>query len=137
MSDRRRAGIRLERRNAPSLRNWQAAENAEAGRDLPEEVILDCGWGRLLFAHTFADNRRLAKALRDETEDRRDIAFYLRDPHVVLALAPQALFLDPSHTYRLWLANWLPGRVRLRTIAIRKLRTRADAEAINRIYASR
>lgn len=137
MIDRRRAGIRLERRNAPSLRNWQAADNAEAGRKLPKEVILDCGWGRLLFAHTFADNRRLANALREESEDRRDIAFYLRDPHVVLALAPQALFLDPSHTYRLWLANWLPGRVRLRTIAIRKLRTRTDSEAINKIYASR
>ncbi len=137
MTDRRRAGIRLERRNAPSLRNWQAAENAEVGRKLPKEVVLDCGWGRLLFAHTFADNRRLAKALREESEDRRDIAFYLRDPQVVLALAPQELFLDPSHTYRLWLANWLPGRVRLRTIAIRKLRTRADAEAINQVYASR
>lgn len=137
MTDRRRAGLRLERRSTPSLRNWKSAEQAEAGRKLPREVVLDCGWGRLLFAHTFSDNRRLAAALREEREDKRDIAFYLRDPHVVLALAPQALFLDPSHTYRLWLHSWLPGRVRLRTIAIRKLRTRRDAEAINRIYASR
>ncbi|MCA1798803.1 MAG: N-acetylglutaminylglutamine synthetase [Xanthomonadaceae bacterium] len=131
MSSEGRASSRLERRSAPSLRNWEKpGENAH-------EAVVDCGWGRLIFAHTFSDNKRLAAVLADERADARDIAFYLRDPHVVLAQAPQSLFLDPSHTYRLWLGNWRPGRVSQRTTIIRKLRSKADAEAINRLYASR
>ena len=133
MSAEGRASSRLERRNAPSLRNWERP----AGTRLPKDVVLDCGWGRLVFAHTFSSNEKLAATLADEADDRRDIGFYLRDPHVVLALAPQALFLDPSHTYRLWLANWLPGRIRQRTVVVRKLRSRKDAEAIDALYASR
>lgn len=129
-SDRRRAGLRLERRNAPTLRGTDV-------RKLPDNVVLDCGWGRLIFAHTFKNPRSLAETMTEESEDARDIAFYLNDPHVVLSMAPQALFLDPSHTYRLWLSSWLPGRVKLRTVAIRKLRSKGDAEAINRIYAAR
>ena len=131
MSAEGRASSRLERRNAPSLQNWQHAH------ELPANVVLDCGWGRLIFAHTFASNEELAATLADEQRDKRDIAFYLRDPHVVLALAPQRLFLDPSHTYRLWLANWAAGRVHQRAVTVRKLRSRADAEAIDRLYASR
>lgn len=135
MTDRNRRGVsRLERRSSPSLKSWQPAERTGKAK-LPRDVVMDCGWGRLIFAHTFKDHRQLAATLRDEQEHARDIAFYLRDPHVVLAMAPQELFLDPSHTYRLWLHDWLPGRVRLRTVAIRKLRSRRDAEAINRIYA--
>lgn len=131
MNTEGRAHSRLERRSAPSLRNWEKpGANAH-------EAVVECGWGRLIFAHTYSDNQRLAEVLADERADARDIAFYLRDPHVVLALAPQALFLDPSHTYRLWLGNWRPGRVRQRTVVVRKLRCKADAEAINRLYASR
>lgn len=133
MSTKGRASSRLERRNAPSLRNWQTPSRGA----LPADVVIDCGWGRLVFAHTFADNRKLAETLAAERPDTRDIAFYLRDPHVVLAQSPQSLFLDPSHTYRLWLANWLPGRITLRTIIVRRLRAKSDAEAINRIYAGR
>ena len=104
---------------------------------LAENVSVDCGWGRLLFAHTFPDLPELAKALREETQGRRDIALYLRDPHVALSLAPQELFLDPSHTYRLWLANYRTSRRRPRGFTVRRLRTVEDAEAVNRIYASR
>src|SRR5690606_3788108 len=32
--------------------------------------------------------------------------FYVREPHVVLARNPQALFLDPSHSYRLALPTF-------------------------------
>jgi GNAT-family acetyltransferase (TIGR03103 family) len=91
----------------------------------------------LIFAHTFDDPQTLASALCAEEEGHRDIAFYVRDPHVVLALAPQELFLDPSHTYRLWLSSYRPSRARPRGFTVRKLRTKADAEAVNRIYASR
>jgi GNAT-family acetyltransferase (TIGR03103 family) len=103
------------------------------GQAVPEAAI-DCGWGRLIFAQTFGDAATLAEALRAEQADRRDIAFYVRDPHVLLAKAPQELFLDPSHTYRLELATYRPARSRRRGFTIRRLTTQADAEAVNVIY---
>jgi GNAT-family acetyltransferase (TIGR03103 family) len=133
-----RSQHRLERRNSPSLRNWYVKDQKHPDQEgLAENVSVDCGWGRLLFAHTFPDLPELAKALREETQGRRDIALYLRDPHVALSLAPQELFLDPSHTYRLWLANYRTSRRRPRGFTVRRLRTVEDAEAVNRIYASR
>jgi hypothetical protein len=57
-------------------------------------ATLDCGWGRLVFAQTYDNAATLAEALRAERPDQRDIAFYVYDPHVALAAAPQELFLD-------------------------------------------
>jgi GNAT-family acetyltransferase (TIGR03103 family) len=65
------------------------------------------------------------------------LAFYVRDPHVVVGLAPQELFLDPAHTYRLWLATYRASKARPRGFTVRRLRTMEDAEATNRIYSSR
>src|SRR5690606_15317087 len=64
-------------------------------------------------------------------------AIYARDPHVVLAHAPQELFLDPSHTYRLELSTYRPARRQRKAFLIRRLSNRADAEAVNVIYAER
>ncbi len=100
-------------------------------------VALDCGWGRLIFGNTFDNAEELIDVMRDEQSDQRDIAFYVRDPHVVLAQAPQEFFLDPSHTYRLDLANYRPARDRRQTFHIRRISTQADAEAINVILAER
>ena len=80
------------------------------GEGPARDAVLDCGWGRLLFAQTFAAAAPLIEALRAEGPDRRDIAFYVRNPHVLLAQAPQEVFLDPSHTYRLDLATYRPSR---------------------------
>jgi GNAT-family acetyltransferase (TIGR03103 family) len=133
-----RSQHRLERRNAPSLRNWYTKDQNHPNQEgVARNVLVDCGWGRLLFAHTFPKLPELAKTLREETQGRRDIALYLRDPHVALSLAPQELFLDPSHTYRLWLPNYRPSRRRPRGFTVRRLRTVEDAEAVNRIYAGR
>src|SRR5690606_16246924 len=63
--------------------------------------------------------------------------FYIRDPHVLLSLAPQEVFLDPSHTYRLDLATYRPGRRKPRGYFIRRLSSEIDAEAVNIIYAAR
>jgi len=102
------------------------------------QAALDCGWGRLIFAHTFETSEELAEVLRAESPDRRDIAFYVRDPHVVIATAPQELFLDPSHTYRLDLSTYrMSRRNKPRGFFIRRLSTREDAEAVNTIYAAR
>lgn len=131
------AAQRIERREALTLRNWGDRPVGPAAGQLQPDVAVNCGWGRLIFAHTFTDHRAISELLLSETRDTRDIAFYIRDPHVVLALAPQQLFLDPSHTYRLWLSDYRPPAARPSGFAIRRLRTRADAEAVNRIYGER
>jgi len=97
-------------------------------------VALDCGWGRLLFAQTFPDAQALADALAEEGPERRDIAGWVREPHLVLAAAPQALFLDPSHTYRLDLSTYRASRKRPRGFVVRWVTSQADADAVNRIY---
>lgn len=106
-------------------------------RAMAENAVLDCGWGRLLFAQTFPRAEPLIEALRAEGPDQRDIAFYVRNPHVLLASAPQEVFLDPSHTYRLELATYRPSRRQPRGFAVRRLVSEQDAEAMNRIYAAR
>jgi GNAT-family acetyltransferase (TIGR03103 family) len=128
---------RIERREALTLRSWGDRPIGPDAHRLPSNVIVDCGWGRLLFGHTFEDPQRLADELRAEQPDKRDLAFYVRDPHVVVGLAPQELFLDPSHTYRLWLATYRASKARPRGFTVRRLRTMEDAEATNRIYSSR
>lgn len=107
------------------------------GADVPSNFSLDVGWGRLLFGQTFESAQEIARTLRAETPGERDIAFYIRDPHVALAAAPQQLFLDPSHTYRLDLATYRPTHKPVEGVIIRRLCTQADAEAVNRIYIAR
>lgn len=102
-----------------------------------QSVALDCGWGRLLFSQTYPDNPSIIDALSHEGDERRDIAFYVRDPHVLLALAPQETFLDPSHTYRLDLSTYRASRRKPRSFFIRRLASQADADAVNAIYAAR
>lgn len=129
---RRHSEHRIQRTATPAFHPWR-----DQGGDLPRNVVVDCGWGRLIFAHTFTDNREIARTLCEERPGQRDIALYLRDPHVVLSLAPQELFLDPSHTYRLWLFNWRSVYHAPPSYRIRRLRTYEDAAAINRLYAQR
>lgn len=128
---------RLERQGSATLHGFVEEDPQHKGTPLKPNATVDCGWGRLIFAHTFSDNAELARTLLQEEEDRRDIAIYLRDPHVVLAMAPQDLFLDPSHTYRLWFFNYRPARVQPRGFRVRRLRNRADAEAMHRLLSSR
>jgi GNAT-family acetyltransferase (TIGR03103 family) len=123
---------RLERRRRAEMA--PATGDTEPGR---RNASIDCGWGRLLFAHTFESADDLAEALRSEGPDRRDIGFYVRDPHVALAAAPQELFLDPSHSFRLDLATYRPATRRRPSFFVRRLTTERDAEAINAIYAAR
>ena len=108
-----------------------------SGRETVRDAVLDCGWGRLLFAQTFETAAPLVEALRAEGPDRRDIAFYVRNPHVLLASAPQELFLDPSHTYRLDLATYRSSRRQPRGFTVRRLMSEADAQTVNDIYAKR
>ena len=136
---RARAQIRhrLERQTTPSL---TGRSYPMGGKDAPEparNVIVDCGWGRLIFAHTFRDNQLLVETLRREQPGKRDIAFYVHEPHVVVSLAPQEVFLDPSNTYRLWLDRYQASVDRPKGFHIRLLNSHADAEAVHRLYLRR
>ncbi|MGB1557318.1 MAG: GNAT family N-acetyltransferase, partial [Oceanococcaceae bacterium] len=104
----------------------------------PEQskVILDCGWGRLLFGHTFStDPAELVKALGREREDGRDLAMYIRDPHVVVSYAPQDVFLDPSHTFRLELTRLRPEDRPIEGLLIRRIQSSEDIREVNRLYS--
>jgi GNAT-family acetyltransferase (TIGR03103 family) len=109
--------------------NLESAKPTE-GRN----AVVDMGWGRLIFGHTFADAESLVKAIQAEGPGRRDIAAYIADPHVILAQAPQELFLDPSHTFRLELARLKVGGRKPRGFTIRRLSSRQDADEANRIF---
>ena len=99
-------------------------------------IMLQCGWGRLLFADTFADPDSVAGAILEEKENQRDIAIYLVDPHLVLNCAPQRIFLDPSNTYRLSLADYAPDQPKAGGFTVRPLRHKEEIDEINRIYAA-
>lgn len=104
---------------------------------LTPNVALDCGWGRVAFAHTFDDHAALAQVLRDEGPGQRDIAIYLPDPHVFVATAPHELFIDPSYTYRLDLHRFRASDDPLRGVTIRTATRAEDLDGINRLYAAR
>lgn len=127
---------RLARQRSRTVSGISNSVPANAS-SMVENATIDCGWGRLIFAHTFKDNRKLADALLAEIPGKRDIAFYVRDPHVLLALEPQSLFLDPSHTYRLWLDRYKVSQLRPRGFSVRLLNSREDAEAVHRVYLAR
>lgn len=129
-SERARRGARDPRR-----RDRHLLPDDVHTRDPDAEAWIHCGWGRLLFAHTFADPARLVESIGEEAPDERDIAVYVADPHVVLSMAPQEVFLDPSHTLRLWMSHYRPASERPRGFQVRRMADKADALASNRIYA--
>jgi GNAT-family acetyltransferase (TIGR03103 family) len=100
-----------------------------------EGVVLPCGWGRLVFAHTFADPRDVATTLLDERPGERDIAFYVIEPHLILNAAPRDLFMDPSDTYRLDFSRY-EDAVAAVPLTFDLPRGRDDIGEMNRIYLS-
>ena len=121
---------------SPSLRSWGEVPRTADGQKLPENAVVRCGWGRLIFGHTFRDIGELVAMLRQETPGKRDIALYLRDPHVALSLAPQDLFLDPSHTYRLWLAEYRNPVQSVHGVTVRRVQSKEDVAAVNAVLGS-
>jgi GNAT-family acetyltransferase (TIGR03103 family) len=100
-------------------------------------AVLACGWGRLLFAPSFDSPVAIAQALLKERDGQRDIALYVEAPQLVLAEAPQNLFLDPSLLFRRALDADVIDTAAVPGVTIRPLTTRADIAAINRLYAMR
>ena len=136
-SDDARLRARFERSQLETLQARGPLLERRLAGEAPERAIVDCGWGRLLFAQTYGALADLADDLCDELPGARDIAVYISDPHVVLAADPGRLFLDPSHTFRLWLSQYRPARKRPRGFRVRRLQARSDAQAINDLYSKR
>ena len=105
--------------------------------NLKKQVVVDCGWGRLLFGQTFNSNTELANQLRKETPGQRDVGLYIRDPQVVISKAPQELFIDPSLTFRLDLGGSIPNDRGPDGLEIYPLRSAEDKYHINRIFKAR
>jgi GNAT-family acetyltransferase (TIGR03103 family) len=101
---------------------------------MADDVVLELGWGRLIFGQTFADAQKLAEVLRGETYGRRDICIYAREPHVLVARAPAELFIDPSHTYRLRFSDDDEPTPASTGFSVHSLRDEADADAMNHVY---
>ncbi|MFP8966752.1 N-acetylglutaminylglutamine synthetase [Pokkaliibacter sp. CJK22405] len=127
---------RMLKRRQPSYDHLQAARHrgSEQTPDIKPDVSLHCGWGRLLFGHTFQSEEAMAAALLTETRGDRDIAFYVARPHVVVSQDPQRLFLDPSDSFRLWLNEYQSKRDPVKGIRVRRLRTEEDLQRVNAIY---
>ncbi len=134
MTGSHRIRNRLERAQSPSLRPWDSSQGRHARRIKGCNAVVDCGWGRLIFGQTFDDDRTLADVIKQESPGKRDIAMYLRNPHVVISQSPQSVFLDPSHTYRLWLDRYRSPHLRPRGFIVRLLNSRQDARAVNELY---
>lgn len=103
--------------------------------EMSDDVVLELGWGRLIFGQTFADPDKLAAVLQQEVRGRRDICIYARESHVLVAKSPAELFIDPSHTYR-WRfsADDDPTDPRPIGFSVRPLREESEADAMNRVY---
>jgi GNAT-family acetyltransferase (TIGR03103 family) len=122
--------------STPALtdRSWREPSEHEL-QGMQQDVVLDMGWGRLVFGQTFPDLRGIVDALRGEESGERDICIYPRDPHVLVGLAPDELFIDPSYTYRLDLYRYRARPELIRGVFVRTATSRADMDAINEIYA--
>src|SRR3954468_6498654 len=119
---------------AITSRSWkQPSEHQLQG--MGSDVVLDLGWGRLVFGQTFPDLHGVVDALRAEEAGERDICIYPRDPHVLVGLAPDELFIDPSYTYRLDLHRYRPRADLIRGVFVRTVTSQAEMDRINEIYA--
>lgn len=110
------------------------ASPAHLVEEMADDVVLELGWGRLIFGQTFADAEKLAEVLRGETHGRRDICIYAREPHVLVSRAPAELFIDPSHTYRLRFAEDDEQAPTTTGFTVRTLRDVAEADMMNNVY---
>jgi GNAT-family acetyltransferase (TIGR03103 family) len=87
-----------------------------------KDFFVDLGWGRLIFASTFCSAEKLSKVICKEKKGKRDITFYVENPHIIVSKAPQNIFLDPSHTYRINLKDFSTSPVTVGGFDVRRLK---------------
>lgn len=100
-------------------------------------ATLECGWGRLIYGPSFSSAAHLAQTLLQEAPGTRDIALHVNEPQLVLAEAPANLFLDPSLIFRRTFDAGIKAEAPAQGVILRRLATRADIHAINRLYMMR
>jgi GNAT-family acetyltransferase (TIGR03103 family) len=100
------------------------------------DVTLDMGWGRLVFGQTFGGLPGIVEAFRAEEDGRRDICIYPPDAQVLVGLAPDELFIDPSYVLRLDLHRYRPRRELVDDVFVRTVTCPEDLVAIERISAT-
>jgi len=122
--------------STPALtsRSWHEP-SARDMEGMGADVVLDLGWGKLVFGQTFRDLDAIVSALRGEESGRRDICVYPRDPQVLVGMAPDELFIDPSLTYRLDLHRYRPRPDVIRGVFVRTVTSAAEMDQINDLYA--
>src|SRR3712207_6176162 len=122
--------------DAPALtsRSWHEPSAREL-EGMDTDVVIDLGWGQLVFGQTFRDLQGIVDALRGEETARRDICVYRRDPQVLIGMTPDGLFIDPSLTYRLDLHRYRPRPDVIRGVFVRTVTSQAEMEASNDLYA--
>lgn len=119
-----------------SLKNWETPK-PELIKKVRSRSFIEMGWGRLIFAHTFSSQEELLNELFQQQEDKRDIAFYAWDPHVIQAIAPQRVFIDPSHTFRIQLQKYKADSKGALGFKVRRLKSENDIDEMNRIFLKR
>jgi GNAT-family acetyltransferase (TIGR03103 family) len=129
------AGTRRRTGAVPITSRSEKRPSAHERQGMQSDVVLDLGWGQLAFGHTFADLSKVLDVLRAEESGRRDICVYPRDPQVLIGLAPDELFLDPSLTLRLDLHRYRPPQELIRGVFVRTVTSAAEMNRINDIYA--
>ncbi|RBY92723.1 N-acetylglutaminylglutamine synthetase [Blastococcus sp. TF02A-30] len=115
-------------------RSWHEPTAHEI-EGMASDVVLDLGWGQLVFGQTFRDLRGVVDVLRAEETGRRDICVYPRDPQVLVGMAPDELFIDPSLTYRLDLHRYRARPEVIRGVFVRTVTSQAEMEVINDLYS--
>jgi hypothetical protein len=65
---------RLQKLRAQSLKPAHDGPGAAERTEAMTDAMVDCGWGRLIFAQTFNDLGTVADQLRHERPNQRDIA---------------------------------------------------------------
>ncbi len=105
--------------------------------EIKKNIALELGWGKLVFANTFKKSREVAKLLCDEKRGQTNMAVYSNFPHLVISKAPQEIFLDPSHMYRLYLEKYKPRKGKAPEFNIEKPKGLRDIKAVNAILRAR
>jgi GNAT-family acetyltransferase (TIGR03103 family) len=135
----RSVGPSTDGRNASRFPQGASLSESNDAVQVQRQVnaAVECGWGRILYAPSFDSPKTLADELQNERHGKRDVAVYVDAPQLVLAEAPSTLFLDPSLIFRRELDIESSPDAPVAGVSIRRLSTRADIAAMNRLYSMR
>ncbi|HID92262.1 TPA: GNAT family N-acetyltransferase [Candidatus Gracilibacteria bacterium] len=101
---------------------------------MKENIIVDCGWGKLLFGETFSNIKKTITELKKERKIERNILFYPLEPQLIMTSNAADFFLNPAYIYKLDIEKFSNRRVLRTTFIIRKADTEFDIEELNKVY---